>query len=257
MVSSVTDPNIESPSTPPIFYTFNVVFEDLAARLADEECDKLLELPGVNVVFKDTVRKQLHTTQSPQQTLMRRLSVITDLGLQFLPIGKAHTDSTPDYAIKNLLGQGSSVVALNTSFLEVQTDTKPMITNPHEMQFIMACIPHLLQLEPRLQGRYGDSDLFPGIESAIEDGVDILSISMGGGNAPYYEDVIARGTSAAMKRAIFVACSAGNMGPRAYTVQNTAPWVATVGARSIDQAFPVKIMLGNGKSFIGSSLCIS
>ncbi|CAK9157145.1 unnamed protein product [Ilex paraguariensis] len=66
MVSSVTDPNIESPSTPPIFYTFNVVFEDLAARLADEECDKLLELPGVNVVFKDTVRKQLHTPQSPQ-----------------------------------------------------------------------------------------------------------------------------------------------------------------------------------------------
>ncbi|CAK9157144.1 unnamed protein product [Ilex paraguariensis] len=112
----------------------------------------------------------------------------------------------------------------------------------------------LLMYKICFQGRYADSDLFPGMESAIEDGVDILSISMGGGNAPYYEDVIARGTSAAMKRAIFVACSAGNMGPRAYTVQNTAPWVATVGARSIDQAFPVKIMLGNGKSFIGSSL---
>ena len=39
-----------------------------------------------------------------------------------------------------------------------------------------------------------------------------------------------------------------------YSVQNTAPWLTTVGARSIDRAFRVDILLGDGESYMGSSL---
>ena len=47
--------------------------------------------------------------------------------------------------------------------------------------------------------------------------------------------------------------SAVNLGPHPFSTHNTAPWITTVGAGSIDHSFPVQILLGN-KSLIGSSL---
>ncbi|KAA8531773.1 hypothetical protein F0562_006510 [Nyssa sinensis] len=74
---------------------------------------------------------------------------------------------------------------------------------------------------------------------------------------PHYENAISRGAFAAVKRKIFVTCSAGNSGPYPYSVENTAPWITTVGAGSIDRAFPVLVQLGNGKAYVGSSLYTS
>lgn len=99
-----------------------------------------------------------------------------------------------------------------------------------------------------------DSDIIAAIESAIADGVDVLSISLGSKDRPYHENAIAKGAFAAMKRNIFVACSGGNSGPRPFSVHNTAPWITTVGAGSMDRVFPVRIRLGNNMTFIGSSL---
>ncbi|GAA0138592.1 serine protease [Lithospermum erythrorhizon] len=99
-----------------------------------------------------------------------------------------------------------------------------------------------------------DTDILAAIESAVKDGVDVLSISVGGADMAYYENVIAIGTFAAMKRNIFVSSSAGNAGPTAYSVHNTAPWLTTVGAGSMDRTFPVEVHLGNNMSLVGSSL---
>ncbi|CAK9185152.1 unnamed protein product [Ilex paraguariensis] len=99
-----------------------------------------------------------------------------------------------------------------------------------------------------------ESDIFAAMESAINDGVDILSASLGSQDAPYYENAMAKAAFAAAKRNIFVSCSAGNLGPHAYSVHNTAPWMTTVGAGSIDRTFPVTVQLGNNKTLIGSSL---
>ncbi|KAG9458017.1 hypothetical protein H6P81_002525 [Aristolochia fimbriata] len=98
------------------------------------------------------------------------------------------------------------------------------------------------------------SDILAGMESAISDRVDVLSLSLGGGSAPFYRDNIAIGAFSAVAHGIFVACSAGNSGPQPATLANTAPWIATVGAGTLDRDFPAYALLGNGKKYVGVSL---
>ncbi|KAF2287126.1 hypothetical protein GH714_038358 [Hevea brasiliensis] len=98
------------------------------------------------------------------------------------------------------------------------------------------------------------SDILAGMDLAIADGVDVLSLSLGGGSAPYYRDTIAIGAFAAMERGIFVSCSAGNSGPNKATLANVAPWITTVGAGTLDRNFPAYAVLGNRNRFTGVSL---
>lgn len=98
------------------------------------------------------------------------------------------------------------------------------------------------------------SDILAGMDRAIQDGVDVLSLSLGGGSAPYYRDTIAIGAFAAMERGIFVSCSAGNSGPSKASLANVAPWIMTVGAGTLDRDFPAYVSLGNKKRFNGVSL---
>ncbi|XVE77029.1 hypothetical protein DITRI_Ditri13aG0029200 [Diplodiscus trichospermus] len=60
----------------------------------------------------------------------------------------------------------------------------------------------------------------------------------------------------AIANGIFVSCSAGNTGPSESTLSNTAPWIMTVGASSLDRSFPTMVKLGNGQTFEGSSLYV-
>lgn len=98
------------------------------------------------------------------------------------------------------------------------------------------------------------SDILAGMDRAILDGVDVLSLSLGGGSAPYYRDTIAIGAFTAMERGIFVSCSAGNGGPSRASLANTAPWIMTVGAGTLDRDFPAYALLGNKNRFTGVSL---
>ncbi|KAJ8650607.1 hypothetical protein MRB53_003630 [Persea americana] len=100
------------------------------------------------------------------------------------------------------------------------------------------------------------SDIAAAMDRAIEDGVDVLSVSIGSPDfhTPYYSEPIAIAAFAAADRGIFVACSAGNDGPSPSLIINTAPWITTVGAGSLDRTFPVQLRLGNGKVYSGDSL---
>uniref|UniRef100_A0A0D9VRS7 Subtilisin-like protease n=1 Tax=Leersia perrieri TaxID=77586 RepID=A0A0D9VRS7_9ORYZ len=102
-----------------------------------------------------------------------------------------------------------------------------------------------------------DSDILAGFDRAVADGVDVISVSIGGGNgvaSPFYLDPIAIGAYGAMSRGVFVATSAGNEGPTSMSVTNLAPWLATVGAGTIDRNFPAEIVLGDGRRMSGVSL---
>lgn len=97
-----------------------------------------------------------------------------------------------------------------------------------------------------------DMDLLAAFEAAINDGVDIISISIGGIFVGYDVDSIAIGAFHAMKKGILTVASAGNSGPSLGTVTNHAPWILTVAASGIDRAFRSDVRLGNGKSVIVS-----
>ena len=102
-----------------------------------------------------------------------------------------------------------------------------------------------------------DSDILAAFDTAVTDGVDVISISIGGGDgiaSPYYLDPIAIGSYGAVSRGVFVSSSAGNDGPSGMSVTNLAPWLTTVGAGTIDRNFPAEVILGNGRRLSGVSL---
>ncbi|KAJ6671438.1 hypothetical protein OIU85_015205 [Salix viminalis] len=105
-------------------------------------------------------------------------------------------------------------------------------------------------------GACAEADLLAAFDDAIFDGVDVLSVSIGSPPplATYVEDAIAIGSFHAVAKGISVICSAGNSGPYPQTVINTAPWIVTVAASTIDRAFPTMITLGNNQTIVGQAL---
>ena len=95
---------------------------------------------------------------------------------------------------------------------------------------------------------------FAGMDAAISDGADVLSLSFGDDHIkPFYQDTIAIGAFNAMKKGIFVSCSAGNSGPDPGFLMNDAPWILTVGAGTMDRQMQAVVRLGNGQTFVGES----
>ncbi|KAM3685790.1 hypothetical protein ACJW31_11G145500 [Castanea mollissima] len=104
-----------------------------------------------------------------------------------------------------------------------------------------------------LKGGVGvSSDVLAGMEQAILDGVDIMSLSLGFNMTSYFNNDIALGTLSAIENGIFVVCAAGN-DYYFETVDNVAPWITTVGASTLDRNFHAKMTLENGVSMEGTS----
>ncbi|KAJ3680539.1 hypothetical protein LUZ60_016817 [Juncus effusus] len=94
-------------------------------------------------------------------------------------------------------------------------------------------------------------DLLKGIEAAVHDGVDILSISMGEekiqnpmiGQRPQKTGPLGVGINPeiiigafyAISHGVLVSAAAGNDGPAPGSVVNDAPWMLTVGASTTDR----------------------
>ncbi|KAL9665480.1 hypothetical protein QQ045_020900 [Rhodiola kirilowii] len=109
-------------------------------------------------------------------------------------------------------------------------------------------------------GQCASADMLKAFDEAIHDGVDVLSLSIGGSLPVFAEvderDGIATGSYHAVAKGITVVCAAGNAGPAAYNVQNTAPWILTVAASTVDRMFYTPITLGNNKTYSGEAFYV-
>ncbi|XP_057975755.1 subtilisin-like protease SBT3 [Malania oleifera] len=100
-----------------------------------------------------------------------------------------------------------------------------------------------------------ESDFLAGIDQAIADGVDVISLSLGSrAHVPLYENWIAIASFGAMAKGVLVASSAGNSGPSFGSITKGIPWALIIAAGSVDREFTGTITLGNGSTIIGWTL---
>ncbi|TYI18021.1 hypothetical protein ES332_A07G062000v1 [Gossypium tomentosum] len=111
---------------------------------------------------------------------------------------------------------------------------------------------HVAMYKVTSDGFIAESDVLAAMDQAIVDGVDIMSLSIGFEQTPYFHDVIAIASLSAIGKGIVVVCAAGNDGAP-YSTHNAAPWITTVGAGTLDRSFTATVTLGNDLIFEGKS----
>lgn len=110
----------------------------------------------------------------------------------------------------------------------------------------------------RLFGGYV-SDVVAAIEQAVQDGVDIINLSVGPNSPPSstrttFLNPFDAALLSAVKAGVFVAQAAGNGGPFPKTLVSFSPWIATVAAAVDDRRYKNHMILGNGKALPGLGL---
>ncbi|XP_047175140.1 subtilisin-like protease Glyma18g48580 [Vigna umbellata] len=109
-------------------------------------------------------------------------------------------------------------------------------------------------------GCYG-ADVLAAIDQAIDDGVDVINLSVGGNYVVtpegIFTDEVSIGAFHAISRNIVVVASAGNNGPTPGSVVNVDPWVFTIAASTIDRDFSSNLTINNNQQIEGASLFVN
>ncbi|KAK8918610.1 Subtilisin-like protease [Platanthera zijinensis] len=110
----------------------------------------------------------------------------------------------------------------------------------------------------RLFGGYV-SDVVAAIDQAVQDGVDVINLSVGPNSPPSTTKItflnpFDAALLSAVKSGVFVAQAAGNGGPFPKTLVSFSPWITTVAAAVDDRRYKNYITLGNGKILSGLGL---
>ncbi|KAJ8751057.1 hypothetical protein K2173_016238 [Erythroxylum novogranatense] len=103
------------------------------------------------------------------------------------------------------------------------------------------------------------ADVVAAIDQAVQDGVDILSLSVGPNSPPAttkttFLNPFDATLLAAVKAGVFVAQAAGNGGPFPKTMVSYSPWITSVAAAIDDRTYKNHLTLGNGKILPGIGL---
>ncbi|XP_073033329.1 subtilisin-like protease SBT2.5 isoform X1 [Primulina eburnea] len=102
------------------------------------------------------------------------------------------------------------------------------------------------------------SDVVAAIDQAVEDGVDILSLSIGPTSVPSgpsaFLNVLEIELLFATKAGVLVVQAAGNGGPSLSSILSFSPWIVTVAASMTDRKYNNSLILGNGQTLTGTGL---
>ncbi|KAL3639036.1 hypothetical protein CASFOL_016943 [Castilleja foliolosa] len=249
-----------------VIQIYSKSFLGFAARLSEKEANSIAQRDGVVSVFRDK-KAQLHTTRSwdflmSQSTLIINGSKIppvincstgADTIIGFLDTGKIigaryYVDPEDlDYITTagDEQGHGTYVASIaagvpvcGASYYGLAKGTARGGSPCSRIAVYRVC---------GGDGGCVSSRILKAFDDAIADGVDILSISLGGVFKDLLADIVAIGTFHAMEKGITVVGSAGNRGPLPGTLNNVAPWILTVGATTIDRDFETNIVLAGGR----------
>lgn len=96
-----------------------------------------------------------------------------------------------------------------------------------------------------------EADVLAAFDDAIADGVDIISVSVGGkaDYSKYFRDGLSIGSFHAMKNGILTVFAAGNLGPERSSLTNFSPWAIVVAASTIDRKFVTEVKLGDNRTY--------
>ncbi|KAJ4826548.1 hypothetical protein Tsubulata_039607 [Turnera subulata] len=102
------------------------------------------------------------------------------------------------------------------------------------------------------------ADVVAAVDQAVEDGVDILSLSIGPSNVPSgpsaFLSVLEIELLFATKAGVLVVQAAGNGGPSSSSILSFSPWITSVAASITDRKYNNTIILGDGQTFSGTGL---
>ncbi|XVF22652.1 hypothetical protein REPUB_Repub12eG0189900 [Reevesia pubescens] len=279
-------------------YSYTKSFNAFAAKLSEDEAEKLRELDEVASVFPNRYHK-LHTTKSWDfiglpLTARRNLKLERNIVVGLLDTGitprsesfKGDGFGPPPSKWKGTCGHFANFSGCNNKIVGAKYFKLDGNPDPADILSPIDVDGHGTHTSSTLAGNlvsnaslYGlgkgtargavpsariamykvcwtssgcaDMDILAAIDDATSDGVDVISISIGGATQDYVTDSISVGAFHALKKGIITVASAGNEGPSLGSVSNHSPWLLTVAASGIDRQFRSTVKLGNGKSFSG------
>ncbi|CAI0464869.1 unnamed protein product [Linum tenue] len=272
-----------------MLYTYSTLIHGFSTTLSPEEAESLEKQPGVLSVTPETIY-ELHTTRTPKFLGLEQSEALLPASgsVSEVIVGVLDTGAWPELESFNDKGlgpvpsnwKGTCEVECNKKLIgaryflkgyeaafgpvdETVESKSPRDDDGHGSHTSTTAAGSARGMAPQarvaiykvcwLGGCFG-SDILAAMEKAVEDGVNVMSMSIGGGMSDYYRDTVAIGAFSAAARGVFVSCSAGNGGPSQGSLSNVAPWITTVGAGTLDRSFPSYVSLGNGKNFTGASL---
>ncbi|VFQ77571.1 unnamed protein product [Cuscuta campestris] len=304
----------ESSGEERVLYSYQTAFHGVAARLTEEELQRLEKKHGVLAVFPETVYR-LHTTRSslfmrllgngnassdPWAGKLMNSNVVVgvldtgiwpespsfnDTGMGAVPrhwkgeceVGRGFAKNSCNRKIVGARVFYQGYEAASGKIPEQGENKSPRDQDGHGTHTASTVAGSPVRGANLLGYAYGtargmapgariaaykvcwtggcfSSDILSAVDRAVADGVNVLSISLGGGVSSYGRDSLSVATFGAMEMGVFVSCSAGNSGPAPITLTNVSPWIATVGASTMDREFPATVKLGSGQTFTGASL---
>eukprot|EP00249_Psilotum_nudum_P002715 c15839_g1_i1 orf=1785-3449(-) len=102
------------------------------------------------------------------------------------------------------------------------------------------------------------ADVVAAIDQAVEDGVDVLNLSVGPSSPPLnrqtFLNVFDVALLSAVKAGILVVQAAGNGGPYPRSITSFSPWILSVAAGLDDRSYANWILLNNGDKLLGAGL---
>ncbi|KAK0582295.1 hypothetical protein LWI29_023826 [Acer saccharum] len=240
-----------------LLYAYETAISGFSAKLSTKQLQSLEKVDGFLSATPDQLL-QPHTTNSQQflglkngKGLLSASNLASDVIIGIIDTGiwPEHV-SFQDTGLSAVPSRWKGVCEKGTKFSKSNCNKKLIGARA----FFKGYEAEIEKIDETKEFKSARSDMLAAIDKAVQDGVDVLSISLGFGPTHYPGDMLAVGSFGAVRSGVFVSSSAGNSGPYSSTVGNSAPWMMTVATSYTDRTFPAIIKLGNGKTVEGISL---